>query len=214
MDSTVPARGEYNDESLENHKQQSRQLLATYIEHLEATKLRAGVIDILNYSALGNKLLQDNKLDGKLLEEQPARCNGVISIALSHIHLLASLLSPYMPEVSASIFRQLDLPNDPIIPDADSFGFDSVPAGHEIGTPAPLFSRIPSSNLEEWKKVYGGEELRRQKTLQAEKAAAKKAKKLKVKETKKAQKGSEGAAAGESVEANVAELSLQKGKEE
>jgi methionyl-tRNA synthetase len=225
MDGVVP-KAEFTDEETEkafaHHKAEANQILASYTEHMEATKLRQGIANILQFSGLGNKLLQDNKLDGRLLAEKPAQCNSVISIALSHIHLLAGLLSPYMPTTSEAILKQLGLEAKPTI--SETWTFDSVPAGHKLGTPAPLFSVIPAAKVEEWKEAYGGEELKRQKALQAEKAAAKKAQKQKQKERKqqqKAQKQSEEQAGGEkkpaeekgektTLEAGVAKLAVGK----
>ena len=213
MDGVVP-KAEFTDEETEKafaqHKAEANQILASYIEHMEATKLRAGIANILQFSGLGNKLLQDNKLDGRLLAEKPAQCNSVISIALSHIHLLAGLLSPYMPTTSEAILSQLGLEAKPTI--SETWTFDSVPAGHKLGTPAPLFSIIPAAKIEEWKEAFGGEELKRQKALQAEKAAAKKAQKQKQKEKKqqqKAQKQQEEQGA-KTLEADVAKLAIEK----
>jgi methionyl-tRNA synthetase len=165
--------------------------LASYIEHLEATKLRAGIADILELSSLGNKFLQSNKLDGRLLTEEPERCASVISLAINHVHLLANVISPYMPGISELIFKQLGL--EPTLTIPDKWEFNLVPADHTIGTPSPLFSIIPAAKLDEWRDLYGGEELKRQKALAAEKAAAKaaakKAKKEKSKEKKAAAAG-------------------------
>lgn len=207
MDGTAPRGDEYTDELIENHKRYSREALSTYIEHMEATKLRAAVSDILAFSSLGNKLLQDHKLDGRLLTEQPKHCNAVISVALSHIHLLAGMLSPYTPTISESIFRQLGFEPEPHIPEPDDWHFNSLPAGHKIGTPAPLFKQIPAAKAEEWRDAFGGEELKRQKAIQAEKAAAKKAQKAAAKERKKQK--------AQSVEDGVAKLSIdgERGKE-
>jgi methionyl-tRNA synthetase len=216
--SIVPRGDEYTDEIIDNHKKEARESLATYLEHLEATKLRAGVSDILAFSSLGNKFLQDNKLDGRLLTEQPARCHAVISVALSHIHLLASIIFPYMPGVSEGIFKQLGLRPEPKIPDPDTWNFDSVPAGHVIGIPEPLFKQIPAAKLDEWKDAYGGEELKRQKALAAEKAAAKKAKKQQQKEKKQQQKQQQketapaAPSAATGVESDVAKLSIDEKK--
>ncbi|KAK5998629.1 Methionyl-tRNA synthetase [Cladobotryum mycophilum] len=128
-------KADYTDGLIENHKQQARQVLA------------------------------DNKLDGRpLAEEEPERCNTVISVAVSLVHLLANLLSPYMPSTSESIFKQIGLE-----------------------TPTPLFATIPAAKLEEWRGAFSGEELKRQKALLAEKAAAKRAKKQEKKEKKKQQ---------------------------
>ncbi|ROT34598.1 methionyl-tRNA synthetase [Sodiomyces alkalinus F11] len=188
LESIVPD-SDYTNDLIETHKKQANDVLATYIEHLEGTKLRAGVTDMLEFSNLGNRFLQANKLDNRLLSEEPARCKAVIRVAISHVYLMANLLGPYMPGVSAAILRQLGLDASSSatrIPDTWDFSFPA--AGHVIGTPSPLFTPIPTAKIEEWQLAYGGEELKRQKALQAEKAAAKKAKKQKDKEKKQQQK--------------------------
>jgi methionyl-tRNA synthetase len=63
---------------------------------MEEVKLRAGLSTAMHLSGLGNQLLQDNKLDNKLATDEPDRCAAVVGLALSHIHLLASLIQPYM----------------------------------------------------------------------------------------------------------------------
>jgi methionyl-tRNA synthetase len=220
MDGVVP-ESDYSSDVIDTFKTQAGELLTSYIEHLEGTRLRAGVMNILSLGALGNKFLQDNKLDNRLLAEEPARCKAVISTAISHIYLLANLIAPYMPDISRSIFEQLAV--DPVAHIPETWDFGSIPAGHAIGTPKVLFTAIPVSKIEEWRLAYGGEELKRQKALQAEKAAAKKAKQLEAKEKKKQAKLAAAAAAaavattpsGEAKQAatavpDVAGLSLEK----
>lgn len=209
MDSTVAA-STYTDAAIDAHKEATNKALATYIEHLEATKLRAGVSDILAISSLGNKFLQDSGLNNKLLADEPDRCNAVINVAMNHVYLLASLVAPYMPNVATSIFTQLGSEPSPTIPEV--FDFASVPGGQKIGTPEPLFAVIPAAKLDEWRDAYGGEELKKQKALEAEKAAAKKAKKLADKEKKAKKKAEEAKAKEAGVEADVAKLSVEEKK--
>lgn len=155
--------------------------------------------DTTSISAHGNKLLQDNKLSNQLLAEEPDRCHAVIGLALNHIHLLANLLSPYMPEKAQSILRQLGFkgPSEedrevPVhIPDI--WEADALKPGHTIGTPELLFANIPVTKVEEWRETYGGEELRKQKELEAEKAAAKKAAREREKEKKRLKKAAQAA---------------------
>lgn len=214
LDGVVP-ESSYTDDVIDEHKKATNQALTLYIEHLEGTRLRAGVTDILDISQLGNKFLQANKLDSRLLTEEPERCKAVIRVAISHIQLLANLVTPYMPGIGEAIFSQLGIEPTTIIPDV--WDFNSIAAGHKIGTPKPLFSIIPSSKIEEWQLAYGGEELKRQKALQAEKAAAKaaakKAKKQKSKEKKDKEKEAGGPAPApapaETVAKEVADLSLK-----
>lgn len=136
----------------------------------------------MHISALGNKLLQDNKLDNRLFNEERERCDAVIGLALNHIQLLASILEPYMPDTAAGICKQLGIAAEARIPDRWTAG--NIAAGHKIGEPALLFTQIKPEKEEEWREAYGGEEVKRQKALAAEKKAAKAAKKAAKKQPK------------------------------
>ena len=149
---------------------------------------------MISISGLGNKILQDNKLSNQLIAENPDHCNAVVNLALNLLHLLASILFPYMPGTSQSIFSQLGV-KDPVkglhelefkIP--DTWTADALKPGQAIGTPELLFSNISQAKVDEWRDAFGGEELRKQKELEAEKAAAKKAAKEREKERKKLKK--------------------------
>jgi methionyl-tRNA synthetase len=95
-DSVIPDYTKYDDEYLTEHKKKVNELLKRYINELEDVKIRAALSTALHLSSQGNQLLQDNRLDNKLAAEHPERCAAVVGLALSHIHLLASLIQPYM----------------------------------------------------------------------------------------------------------------------
>lgn len=141
-------------------------------------------------SALGNKLLQDNKLSNQLLSEDPARCNAVVGLALNQLYLLANLLFPYMPGTADSILHQIGVQGSGngrfSIPDA--WKADTLSPNQAIGEPKLLFSAIPPEKADEWREAFGGEELRKQKAIEMEKAAAKKVAKEKEKEKKRLKK--------------------------
>lgn len=144
-------------------------------------------------------MLQDNKLDNKLLTEEPDRCAAVVGTALNQINLLASLVSPFLPNTSKAISEQLAVDSNPAIP--DSWIVDVIKPGHKLGEPKHLFSLIPATKIEEWKDAFGGEEVRKQKEEAVAKAAAKKAAKEADKARKKARKEAEKAkVAGSTVE--------------
>ncbi|KAG7290746.1 hypothetical protein NEMBOFW57_000749 [Staphylotrichum longicolle] len=208
MDGVVPEHDLSKFPALQQHKEDVDKHLQEYITSLKTLKLRAGS----SISAIGNKLLQDNKLSNQLIAEEPDRCRAVIGIALNHIHLLANILSPYMPEKSQSILRQLGVkgPNGeeevPVhIP--DTWEADALKPGHAIGTPELLFANIPAAKIEEWRDAFGGEELRKQKEAEAEKAAAKKAAREKEKEKRKAKKAA-AAQAGQGATGNTTTLPI------
>lgn len=158
-------------------------------------------------SALGNKLLQDNKLSNQLLTEDLARCRAVVGIGLNHVHLLANILWPYMPEKAQSILRQLGCKGlseeDQEVPVRipDTWQADALTPGHAIGTPELLFATIPAAKVDEWRDAFGGEELRKQKALEAEKAAAKKLARDREKEKKRLKKAAQAAGATQATEA-------------
>lgn len=193
-ESIVPDYTKYTSESLDAHVQQVNALLKEYNDYMDATRLRDGLRIILGISALGNKLLQDNKLDNRLLTEEPDRCAAVIGLALNHINLLASILAPYMPATSQSMLSQLGLEPSPAIPDV--LATDALKPGHKLGTPELLFSQIPAAKIEEWREAYGGEEARKEKEAAAKLAEEKRLKKQKDKEKKRLKKLAEKEGAG------------------
>ncbi|KAI0889634.1 methionyl-tRNA synthetase [Annulohypoxylon maeteangense] len=192
LNAVVPDYTKYQDSdgSIKQFTEEVNGLLQTYISNLNATKLRAGLSTALSISAVGNKLLQDNKLSNQLLTEDPERCNAVVGVALNHLHLLANILFPYLPETADGILRQIGVQGSGnsrfAIP--DTWTPNTIPPGQALGEPKLLFSLIPTEKADEWREAFGGEELRKQKAIEMEKAAAKKAAKEKEKERKKLKK--------------------------
>ncbi|KAI0406358.1 methionyl-tRNA synthetase [Xylaria palmicola] len=189
FDATIPDKHKYTDEALEKHVADVNGLLQTYLSNMESIKIRQGATTILAISALGNQLLQHNKLSNQLINEDPERCAAVVYLALNHIHLLANLLCPYMPNTASSILTQLGVPKEKqtfSIPDV--WTATTLKPGEKLGAPALLFSQIPASRATEWQEMFGGDELKKQKAAEAEKAAAKKAAKQRKKEEKNAKK--------------------------
>ncbi|AEO69094.1 edb41e73-3086-4df8-b2a1-34a6f1221f26 [Thermothielavioides terrestris] len=196
MEGVVPEHDLSPFPALQQHKEEVNKQLRQYNAELKGLKLRAALSTVMSISAMGNKLLQDNKLNNQLLAEEPDRCRAVIGLALNHIHLLANILSPYMPEKAQSILRQLGVARageevPAHIP--DTWEANALKPGQAIGEPELLFTNIPAAKIEEWREAFGGEELRKQKQLEAEKAAAKKAAKEREKERKKQRKAEKAA---------------------
>ncbi|KAI1204234.1 methionyl-tRNA synthetase [Annulohypoxylon truncatum] len=209
LNAVVPDYTKYQDSDggIKQFTEEVNGLLQTYISNLNATKLRAGLSTVLSISAVGNKLLQDNKLSNQLLTEDPERCNAVVGVALNHLHLLANILFPYLPETADAILGQLGVLGSGngrfSIP--DTWSPNTIPPGQALGEPKLLFSLIPSEKADEWREAFGGEELRKQKAIEMEKAAAKKAAKEKEKERKRLKKLGL-AASGDSTKAPTEQL--------
>lgn len=177
----VPNYTEYQDATIDEFKAEINKLLAQYLEEMDAVKIKAGLATVLFISQAGNAFLQSHKLDNKLAENEPAKCGAVVGLALNLIHLLAAVLTPFMPDTAASILDQLKA--EPIlIP--DTWTADSIKPGHEIGKAAYLFGNIKPEKGLEWRESFGGDEVKKAK----EEAAAKKAKKKAAMKKPKGQK--------------------------
>ncbi|KAI0535392.1 tRNA synthetases class I (M)-domain-containing protein [Xylaria digitata] len=203
LDGTIPDYRKYTEPSFDQYKADVNAQLQTYITAMEAIKLRQGLQTILNISALGNQFLQSNKLSNQTLAEQHDKCTAVVGLALNHVHLLANLLTPYMPQTARSMLQQVGVEAATFsIPDI--WTANTLEPGQKIGKPTLLFSQIPAARAEEWRETFGGDELKKQKAVEAEKAAAKKAAKQKKKEQKNAQKAAEKAAVDAAAAASTA----------
>ncbi|UPK97978.1 hypothetical protein LCI18_008913 [Fusarium solani-melongenae] len=184
---TVPDYTMYTDQYLQEHAVRVNEILGEYNSHLQATRLKAGLQTVMTLSGLRNKLLQDNQVNNRLLSEEPQRCAAVVGAALHQIHLLAHILSPYLPSTSTSILKQLNISTKPKIP--DQWEQDILTPGYTLGTPKHLFYRIPGDKVVEWRDAFGGEEVRKQKEELLAKATKKKAAKA-AQKLKKKQEGS------------------------
>jgi methionyl-tRNA synthetase len=193
-DSVVPDYTKFTSEYLDGHRKKVNEALKRYIAESEDVKIRAALATALHISSMGNTLLQDNKLDNALATNEPDRCAAVVGMALSHIHLLASLIHPYMPDTTTAILAQL---NATFLTIPDEWEASSLPVGHKIGKAAYLFSQIKPEREQEWREQFGGEEARKAKDEKAAKAAAKKAEKERKKAKKAADKVGEGVEASE-----------------
>lgn len=160
-----------------------------YVEAMEAVKIKAGLASVLQISALGNKLLQDNRLDNKLAESEPRKCAAVVGLALNLVLVVAAVVSPYMPSTSVSILQQLNLARSASssetspIPIPNTFSASAVKPGHRIGEAAYLFTQIKAEKEREWRERFGGDEAKRAKEEKARKTAEKKAAKKDKKTT-------------------------------
>ena len=76
------------------------------------------------------------------LAKDPARAESLDQVLYSlaeTCRILAVLLWPFLPDTAGKIYTQLGLPGAPDRASAARWG--QLPAGHAIGTPAPLFPR-------------------------------------------------------------------------
>ncbi|KAK3048222.1 hypothetical protein LTR09_010383 [Extremus antarcticus] len=166
------------------HIEEANTILHTYCTQLDAVHLKAGLISARELSSLGNKLLQDHRLDNALFNNDRTLCDTVVNLAVNHVHLLASVIEPYIPATSRSILKQL---NASLLTIPDEWVASSIQPGHTIGKAEHLFKNIKPEKEQEWRELFGGSELKKQKEAEAAKKAARKA----DKDAKKAKKAAE-----------------------
>ncbi|GIL79322.1 hypothetical protein Vretifemale_8708, partial [Volvox reticuliferus] len=132
-----------------------------YISTLERIKLKEGLRIVMSISADGNKFLQDTK-PWVAVKEDKDKCATLVATSVGLVRLLAAVMSPYMPSLSAKILTQMALPLESSIAITDELVAGSyrlqtlVPAGHRIGTPGPLISQIPEEQVEALRARFGG----------------------------------------------------------
>lgn len=180
--------------AIEQHKTDVNNKLKEYRDAFEAVHLKQALITARELSSLGNRLLQENRLDNNLFANERERCDAVVHLAVSHIHLLASTIAPYLPATTRNILSQLQS-ELLIIP--DEWQANSIPGGHKIGKAAHLFKTIKPEKEKEWRELFGGQELQKQKAEKEAKAAARKADKERKKAKRAAEKSKESVEAAE-----------------
>ncbi|CAI7790819.1 unnamed protein product [Closterium sp. NIES-54] len=92
-------RADCQDELTAKFGQTVGDLVKEYIDNMEKVKLKAALKTAMAVSSAGNLYLQDSKF-WKLYKEDKPRCAVVMRSAVGVVHLLATLLHPFMPSFS------------------------------------------------------------------------------------------------------------------
>lgn len=148
---------EYKTSNIPNYAEFEKDindLLASYIENMEAVNLRRGLEIAMAISSRGNQFLQDNKLDNSLYSDFPDKSDAVVAVGLNLIYLVSAVISPFMPETRTQIS---DVLNAPPLSITDRFEL-VLQGGHNIGKAQYLFKRIDEKKVDEWRKLYGGQQ--------------------------------------------------------
>ncbi|KAF3677233.1 putative methionine--tRNA ligase, partial [Capsicum annuum] len=156
-----------------------------YIEAMEKVKLKQGLKVAMSISSEGNGYLQESQF-WKLYKEDRPSCSIVMRTACGLVYLLACLLEPFMPSFSREVLKQLNLPPE-MLSLSDEGGdienskrpWNILPAGHRIGTPAPLFKELKDEEVEFYRAKFAGSQAdRADRALKAETEAKNVAEKL------------------------------------
>jgi methionyl-tRNA synthetase len=139
-----------------------QRVVKEYLDAMEKVRLKAGLKAAMNASSLGNLYLQDSKF-WKLYKEDPPACAVVLKTAVGLVHLLATLLEPFMPSFSHKVLAQLNLPPSTLSLVEENGDLERagepwvlVAAGHTIGSPEPIFSEMKDEEVEIYRKKFAG----------------------------------------------------------
>jgi len=149
-------------------------LVEQYVEAMEKVKLKQGLKTAMSISTEGNGYLQDSQF-WNLYKEDPAACAIVVKTSTGLVHLLATLLEPFMPSFSHKVLGQLNLPCETLSL-CDEKGdveqarkpWNIVPAGHKIGKPEPLFSEMKDEEVNYYRGKFAGSQADRVERAEAE----------------------------------------------
>lgn len=116
-------------------------------DHIRKYDFRGGLQKLMEISSKGNQILQFNE-PWKLQKENPDLVTPVMNICLQYVAALSVACRPFMPFTSDKLRELLQLP---VIKEAGEWddllfklaeGEAIIPAGHTIGKPIHLFTRI------------------------------------------------------------------------
>jgi len=113
----------------------------------EAYRFRDGALEAMNIARYANKYFNDSA-PWKTFKENPAQCATAIHLCLQTARAIAILCEPIVPSSAASIWRMLNLPASPSEAGWDSAGELALKAGHTLGDPEILFTKIEDEVIE------------------------------------------------------------------
>lgn len=147
FDSTVPAPDALNDDD--------KAVLTTLTDMpdtigncFEGFQVRAAVRELVDLGNCLNKYFNDQE-PWRTRKTDRARCESTVYVCVQAVRALAVLWAPILPFSSDKIWVMLNL--DGAVHDQkwDTAGDPGVPAGHRIGTPEILFTKIEDAVIEE-----------------------------------------------------------------
>jgi len=122
-------------------------------DHIRRYEFRNALQKIMEISSKGNQILQANE-PWKKQKTNPEEVPVVINLALQYVAALGVVIKPFLPFTSDKISALLNLPkiddHSGLLTMMDSLaeGEHLLKAGHVIGTPDHIFSRIDDSVIE------------------------------------------------------------------
>ena len=153
FDGVVPGRGPENelDRTILSAMRDAPGLVGDRFEHY---RFRDGVIEMMNLARAANKYFNDSE-PWKTAKTDRARCGTTINLSIQVTRSLALLASPVIPDAAGKIWKMLNLDGSPEKQSWESSGECVIAAGHRLGTPEILFSKIEDETIEKELSMLG-----------------------------------------------------------
>ncbi|HVL48625.1 MAG TPA: methionine--tRNA ligase [Candidatus Thermoplasmatota archaeon] len=118
---------------------------ATVTAHLAGCEFKKALREVMALAQKGNQYV-DETAPWKLAKTDPARLATVLHVQLRLVRALAVLTAPFLPASASTVWTTLGERGDVKNARWDDALAD-IPAGQALGTPAPLFRRIETTDL-------------------------------------------------------------------
>ncbi len=139
----VPAAGPFTEGDLAA-REEMKQFPGRIASSIRSYRFREALAEMMNLARLGNKYLTDNE-PWKLYTSDPARVGTILNLSLQICAQLAIVAEPFLPFSAARMHKTLNL-NEYGWKEADRL--DWLPAGHLLGPPELLFTKIEDAVIE------------------------------------------------------------------
>jgi methionyl-tRNA synthetase len=143
----VPARGPLQDrdramlETLANTPPAAGALFEHY-------RFKDAVLEVMNCARAANKYFNDSE-PWKTAKDDPPRCATTISVSLQVCRALAVLMAPVVPAAAERLWAMLGLRGSVHAEQWDHCADQPLAAGHAIGTPGILITKIEDAVIEQ-----------------------------------------------------------------
>ncbi|MFC1697456.1 methionine--tRNA ligase [Nanoarchaeota archaeon] len=124
-------------------------------ELFEEIKLKDALREIMNISKEGNGFFQEQE-PWKTLKEDKDKADHAIFNLVNLVKDLAIMISPFLPDTSKEIFKQLNIEEK----NWSDLSKLSVKGGHEIKKGEVLFNKIEEKEVKEFKLKFAGKQVK------------------------------------------------------
>ncbi len=114
--------------------------------HFDKFEVAEAAQEIVNFSNIVNKYVNDTAPWGLAKEEKMLECAKVLYNVMESMRFIATMLAPYCPNIANDVYKQLNISINPCEVKLDSLKWAEIPAGKitEKEKIKPVFLRVDS----------------------------------------------------------------------